>query len=501
MRERVIWGWMRARVPRVTRSATVSPGRHLKPGRHTPAPLVRGIAGWKPIRVFHQLAGGSCRNSPLQGFRRTTDRLLSPPRRCRGIVGRRWVATICLALALLVAHDAQAQTADSEFSRGLIALRSGQLPQAARAFEASLRLAPRPETLLNLGVVRTRMGQLQAAIGAFDRYLQTADPARDAANMRAVRAEISRIRATNTTLVLRLKPPEAIVRVDGQPQAARAGEILMTPGQHDLHISAPGHRTYEKRVSMPAGRFAIALELAPGTPTPPPPPPNSGAPPSPAGALALQAAQPPATVAGTTGTTDAPATGTPVAPEDPGETCLAGDVCIGLAGVLGAPNPLGAGLTLRLPPYVSLAADVQFLPEIVIEGVDVNARLLSFMVRAHPFRGGFFAGMGLALQHIRARGERTGVSVTADLNLPAIAFGLGYATDGGGLYLGIDAAIMIEVGDSTLQTPDYPDLDELPAAQDIVMRLEDEAQDAVDSVKDLLPFMFQVNLLRLGYAF
>lgn len=393
---------------------------------------------------------------------------------------------------------ARAQTADSEFARGLLALRTGQLSEAAAAFEASYRLGPKPETMLNLGVVRTRQGRLGGALEAFGRYLTDSDPVRDAANIQAVRAEVARIRATSTTLVMRLDPPDATVRVDGTVTPTVDGELVLTPGEHALDIRAPGRAPYADTINMPAGRFSMSLRLAAAQgPTPPPPQPTAPAPAesiSPAAVATDAGAQSQQAPAGAD-VAEGPA---PVdTAKESVDSCLLGNACLALAATAGVPNALGAGVALRLPPYFSLAADAQFLPTITVEGADVNSQLFSIMGRVHPWENGLFAGIGVALLRIHATVDRSVAVGTADIKIPTLAFSLGYASEGEGFFVGIDASLLVEIYETKINTPEFED----PAQAELAARLDGQVRDAVAEIKELLPFLFQVNLIRIGYAF
>lgn len=393
-----------------------------------------------------------------------------------------------------------AAAAERAFTRGLLALRGGQLEEAAGAFETAYRHLPRPETLLNLGIARTRQGRPGQALQALERYLQTADPVRDSANLQAVRAEVARIRATATTLQLALTPADAQVRVDGLkvPRIGTDGhELVVSPGRHRIDVRAPGFAPYSQPVDLPAGRFSFALALvaeAGAAPALAPTQPTSTQA-TPSSAVPLAAAVPPPEAS----------TGDPAGLTAPADTASAlkgppaDDTGPRIAphALLGAPHAIGLGLAVRLPPYFGLSLEAQWLPTVTASGAEVSSQLWSASARVHPFRNGFFISTGLALMRINATVDREVASGSATLNLPSVSFGLGYASEGSGLYLGIDAAVLIELAETELVSPTY-DNPEVMAASVLI---EGQVQDAIDDVREILPVLFQVNLFRIGYAF
>lgn len=412
----------------------------------------------------------------------------------RSVLGWGLLWALLVATPLVASAQTASATRQPAFERGLRELQFGTPDGAAKAFEEALEHTPEAQAgpaWLNLGIARARQNRPHAAVTAFDSYLRLADPARETANIRAVEAEIQRLRVTSTVLVLAITPADAAVRVDGRPVTPRHGELWLSPGIHEITLHAPGFVTHQQEVTLPAGRFQFALAMTPGASKVPPAvaEPEAAAP-SPSDATASVAEGP-----------TADASGTPADTEDgdadeEGNGCLLDDVCFGPLVSVGAPNAIGGALHGRFGDYVSANLSIDVLPQITVSGVDVSTELLSARVQVHPLGNGLFASLGLGVQNIVANVQRPEGSGRADLNIPVMGLGFGYIGRDG-LVLGIDFSFLIELENPPLEVViNGGDVD--PALQAI---LEQEANDTVQQVRDMLPFMFQLNLLRFGYLF
>ena len=103
----------------------------------------------------------------------------------------------------------------------------------------------------------------------------------------------------------------------------------------------------------------------------------------------------------------------------------------------------------------------------------------------------------IKLLKLLARAERPAAAAHAKVNIPVLALGLGYMGRSG-LVLGIDLSLLVPLQRTSLTLVNKPD-DEKEAA--LYARLKQEVDDSVDKIRDLLPFMFQLNLVRIGYVF
>ena len=396
------------------------------------------------------------------------------------------LAASTLLSLVLSGFGAQAQEGDADYERGLDALYRGELPTALQAFQDSLARDPRPDTWRQLGTTYVRLEQPQQAYQAFDTFLTLADPVSSASDILQVQSEIARLRATSTVLVLAITPKDAQLQIDGSSVSPRHGQILLTPGAHAITVSAPGFVKNIQTDNLPAGRFLYTLELQTTT--------NLDA------ASAQNIAQP---------TRNEPDRSiAQSSAEDSGQaekettnaqpsTCLLHPTCVGLVASLGAPNALGLGALARLDDYWAFSLDAHLLPTMKISGTKVHAQLFVASAHVHPFASGWFLSVGLGLQRLLARAERPAAVVDAKVNIPVLALGLGYMGRSGWV-AGIDLSLLVPLQPTRLRLLNQPK-DQKEAA--LYQRLTQEANDAVDSLQHLLPVMFQLNLLRVGYVF
>ncbi|MHC4401623.1 MAG: PEGA domain-containing protein [Planctomycetota bacterium] len=93
------------------------------------------------------------------------------------------------------------------------------------------------------------------------------------------RVQTSPVRTTR--LFIEVRPPGALVELDGRLLNASEGLFTVSPGRHMLRVEAPGHRPKERRVETPAGRITrlpIELEKLPASGAAEPIRPRSAAP-------------------------------------------------------------------------------------------------------------------------------------------------------------------------------------------------------------------------------
>ncbi|HEX3473863.1 MAG TPA: hypothetical protein VHT91_02415 [Kofleriaceae bacterium] len=198
----------------------------------------------------------------------------------RRISLRRSLATLSLALGMLAAPRASAQTAEADalFDRGKQLMAQDKLADACEAFEASNRLDPRAGTLIWIGECRTRNHQLASARTAYREALARVKDPRKWSLATQKLAEIEDKLSYLLVVVAdghRL-PGLAITR-DGQPLDAEAWNrgVPIDGGEYAITASAPGHATWTTTVTVPLelGRVRVEVprldDLAPPPPAPP----------------------------------------------------------------------------------------------------------------------------------------------------------------------------------------------------------------------------------------
>lgn len=292
----------------------------------------------------------------------------------------------------------------------------------------------------------------------------------------------------------------AAIAAPAQSQRARPGD----PAAKTLATAAAPSdpAAFNTRGSVPSNPLPLAPQPAV------PPKPTAPAPQSPA-----TAGHPAPDPSGGPGHRDDAAANPASRRQEPDRPdCALGIVCVGPVLNLGVINPIGAGVHARVGDHLGFGIDYQILPTVVIQGADTSASLLTVDARVYPFAGAFFLSGGIAVQSVRATASARDfgpvpagyrVDVAGAVDIPMLKFGLGFFGRGG-LVLGIDLAVGVPLTGTDVQLDaDYQGLGarELAQAGDIEDRVRDDVQGAVDSVLDVMPVLFQVNLIRLGYVF
>jgi hypothetical protein len=167
---------------------------------------------------------------------------------------------------------------------------------------------------------------------------------------------------------------------------------------------------------------------------------------------------------------------------------------------VGALDVFGIGAQARMD-YWGIAFDYQFF-HFSTQGIPISLSLLTVEARVYPFAGSFFLAGGLAWQHASLSGTVTytyqGTPITTQaagrVSVPVFKLGLGWMGRSG-FVAGIDLALGIQLGNNKVEfTTDLPRLPEVIAE-------ENKIRNRADAWVRNLPFLLQLNLLRLGFLF
>jgi hypothetical protein len=207
------------------------------------------------------------------------------------MVRRSTIAILCVAsvtAASPVGADEVRERAAAAFDEGVSRFRRGDAQGALAAFEEAYRLVPDAGILYNIGQTELALDHEAAAFRALERYLAEAGgiPRR---RRNEVAATLARLRPRVGTVILTVRPPGATHAVDGRAAGPLplGGVVYVSPGRHEIALSAAGHRDAAVTVEVAGGaevRRDVRLEPAgsstagpgptgePARPRPPPPP-------------------------------------------------------------------------------------------------------------------------------------------------------------------------------------------------------------------------------------
>lgn len=184
---------------------------------------------------------------------------------------RALVALLSLSMASWTAHAQPAKAqADLLFRRGMELRDAGKLAEACAAFDASQRIDPATETVLNQAHCRELNGQLATAWALFlDAARQTRSPARKAdQQMHATATErAARLEARLSTLRIAVPPASRIAGLE----VMRDGDVLepatwnkpvpIDGGTYRLTARAPGRAEWSSTVTVATERDARSVEI------------------------------------------------------------------------------------------------------------------------------------------------------------------------------------------------------------------------------------------------
>ena len=181
--------------------------------------------------------------------------------------------------------------------------------------------------------------------------------------------------------------------------------------------------------------------------------------------------------------------------------CLLRGFCLGPVITLGLIDVVGLGVHAR-HDYLGVGIDYQFM-SFTTGRTPITLSLLTVEGRLYPFAGAFFVSVGVAWQHAGLSGHvnyraQNGVTVTAEVagrvDIPVLKLGIGLFGRSG-FALGADLALGVQLGGNRVRfSTDLPRLDEVIAA-------EDEIRRRADTWVRTLPFLLQLNLVRVGFLF
>jgi hypothetical protein len=207
----------------------------------------------------------------------------------------------------------------------------------------------------------------------------------------------------------------------------------------------------------------------------------------------------------------APAEPTPVGDEERNEDapihkkCALGNLCMGPVLSLAVINPFGFGAHARYGEHLGFGIDYQFMPTVGLSTVNAGWSLFTVEGRWYPFGGAFFLGGGFAYQaaHMSTK-LNTGIpgselNVKGALSMPALKFGLGFMGHDG-FVMGIDLALNVPLGGTNVNFQ-MPSGAAIGPAADMVAKAHKDINDAANKGIKLLPFVPQLNLIRIGYLF
>lgn len=144
------------------------------------------------------------------------------------------------------ASEAYSLEALNKFVDGIMADKAGELRDASRAYEDSIKAAPQANTYYNLADVERRMERIDKAIAAYQKYLELAPSAVDKQEVLGI---IDQLQHAPGTIVIDGEEPRAVVLVDGKMVGPSPQVLQLPAGDHvAARISPDGIRSTKFRL-------------------------------------------------------------------------------------------------------------------------------------------------------------------------------------------------------------------------------------------------------------
>lgn len=137
-------------------------------------------------------------------------------------------------------------------------------PAAIAEFEEAYKARPKASPLVNMALCYKAQFAYTRAIKALETALSRHADTMDENDKKAAEAEIEEMRARLSYVTFKVTPPDFSVEVDGERfPDARTAAVPLSPGPHNLKISADGFASIEQQITVASGARVIEYTLIP----------------------------------------------------------------------------------------------------------------------------------------------------------------------------------------------------------------------------------------------
>ncbi len=159
------------------------------------------------------------------------------------------VAWLCLATRAF-ADDAKAR-ARTLFNQGVAEFEAGEHRAALQSFETAYRLAPHPTVRVNMANCFEQLGRFVEAKFNYERFLEESGESVSEEQRADVEAALARLSAQIGTLVVRVEPVNAVLKIDGQiPKRLPSGAVQLPTGRYEVSLSADGYLEAQRTIMI-----------------------------------------------------------------------------------------------------------------------------------------------------------------------------------------------------------------------------------------------------------
>jgi tetratricopeptide (TPR) repeat protein len=182
-----------------------------------------------------------------------------------------WLCSLCLAAFLCggvradppPAATAPAAAYDPLIEEAVQAYEAGRYAEARSAFRRAHALYPTSRTLRGIGMCSFNLGDYTDAVYQLEQALIDSRKPLSEEQQAQTRDLIGKANTRVGRFRLRLTPPEAVLRVDGNaPLILEGNELLVEAGQHEIEARAPGFLMARSSVKVEGGdRTTLVFHL------------------------------------------------------------------------------------------------------------------------------------------------------------------------------------------------------------------------------------------------
>ncbi len=143
--------------------------------------------------------------------------------------------------------------------------------EAVAKFEEAWLLKPHPVVRYNIGRCHEQLGDLPQAMRAYRDYLRLAPDAKDREIVSDALANLERRlqdKGVQQVLVY-AEPSSAVISVDGRVLGTSPASVELSPGNHQVVVTAPGHESQQRAFVLTAQRsveLSFSLKAAADVP-------------------------------------------------------------------------------------------------------------------------------------------------------------------------------------------------------------------------------------------
>ena len=183
---------------------------------------------------------------------------------------------LCVGLAPLCAaaqtehESAEAAAVDGyklHMKNGVKLFQDKNFEAAIVEFQAAYEASPKPSPLFNIALCEKALFDYPKAIGVLEQAVARHGAAMDEADKKAAIEAIDEMRALLAYVTVKITPPQATLRIDGdeKPPGAADRPIPLGPGTHTISAASEGYAIGEATITVASGETdkVVTLSLVP----------------------------------------------------------------------------------------------------------------------------------------------------------------------------------------------------------------------------------------------